>query len=62
MSGPTFYQQAMGDVQDFLTANGFEAHDPRIGHLQRRVNAMIRDAWIAGTKGESLNEPKGNAA
>ncbi|NKR60230.1 hypothetical protein GS474_15985 [Rhodococcus hoagii] len=62
MAGLTFYQQAMGDVQDFLVAKGFKTHDPAIGHLQRLVNTMIRDAWIAGTKGESLNEPKGNAA
>lgn len=62
MAGLTFYQQAMSEMQNFLTDNGFDARDPRIGHLQRRVNVLIHDAWIAGTKGESLNEPKGNAA
>lgn len=57
MSDPTFYQQAMADVKDFLTANGFDDRDPRIGHLQRQVNAMVSTAWRAGRDGLSLNEP-----
>ncbi|WP_027503343.1 hypothetical protein [Rhodococcus sp. UNC363MFTsu5.1] len=57
MTAPTFYQLAMDSVQEFMVENGFNPRDPQVQRMQRKVNGLIRSAFLLGREGMSLNEP-----